>query len=447
MKAAVIGAGWAGLAAATALRELGAKVTVFEAGRTPGGRARRVVHPEFGDLLDNGQHILLGAYTQTLALMRRLGRNPNALLMRRPLRLASLDGSFRLSAARLPAPWHAALALLTARGPGWSERMAAMRMMAALRRDDWQVPAAWTVAQLLDQHAQPSRLTRQLWEPLCLAALNTPPAQASAMLFVRVLKDSLAGGLRDSDILLPCVDLSALWPDAAARMVTMRYGSTVRQLQPTDRWVDVNGERFDSAVLAVPPSVAARLLGNALRDNGSQGLLKALQAFDYMPIATLNLRLAQPWPLPEPMMMLREDAARGHAGQWLFDRSRLTGRTGGAELAVVVSAAAGLADDERDTIIASLVEQVRDQASRHPAGLPPMPAVELAELFIEKRATFSAVPHRARPLNHTPWRTLALAGDWTDTGYPGVLEGAVRSGLQAARVLQAGAAGGPTSHV
>ncbi|WP_144638390.1 hydroxysqualene dehydroxylase HpnE [Bordetella genomosp. 13] len=446
MKAAVIGAGWAGLAAASTLRDLGASVTVFEAGRTPGGRARRVVHPEFGDGLDNGQHILLGAYTQTLALMRRLGRNPNALLMRRPLRLASLDGAFRLSAARLPAPWHAALALLTARGLGFSDKLAALRLMTALRRDGWQVPADWTVGQLLAHHAQPAAMVRQVWEPLCLAALNTPPALASAALLVRVLKDSLAGGLRDSDILLPCVDLSALWPDAAARQVTMRYGNTVRQLDPSDRWVDVNGERFDAAVLAVPPLVAARLLGGALRETGSQALLKALQAFDYMPIATLNLRLARPWPLPEPMMMLREDAARGHAGQWLFDRSRLTGADQRAELAVVISAAAGLAEADRGAIIANLIEQVREQAARH-AGLPPMPAVELAELFIEKRATFSAVPQRARPLNHTPWRTLALAGDWTDTGYPGVLEGAVRSGLQAARVLQAGASGGPTSHV
>jgi len=442
MKAAVIGAGWAGLAAATALHEAGAKVTVFEAGRTPGGRARRVAHPGFDDHLDNGQHILLGAYTETLALMRRLGRNPDALLMRRPLRLASLDGAFRLSAPRLPAPWHAAFALLTARGLDWPARLAATRFIHGLRGAGWQAPAVWTVADLLAHHAQPRELVRLLWEPLCLAALNTPPAQASAALFARVLRDSLAGALRDSDILLPCVDLSALWPDAAARQVTMRYGHTVRQLQPGETGVDVYGERFDAAVLAVPPSAAARLLGGALRDSGSPGLLKALQAFDYMPIATLNIRLAQPWALPEPMMMLREDRARGHLGQWLFDRARLTGRTGQGELALVVSAAQGLAEADREAAVAALLAQVREQAARHPARLPPMPEVAQAELFIEKRATFAAVPQRVRPLNHTPWRTLALAGDWTDTGYPGVLEGAVRSGLQAARVLRAGFSAG-----
>ena len=436
-KVAVIGAGWAGLAACAALREADAQVTVFEAGRTPGGRARRVVHPEFGAQLDNGQHILLGAYDQTLDLMRRVGRNPAMLLMRRSLRLASLDGTFRLSAPALPAPWHALAALATARGLPWRERMDALRMMRGVKNTGWQPPRDWTVAQLLAHYRQPATLTRLVWEPLCLAALNTPPAEASAVLYVRILRDSLAGSRHASDLLLPCVDLSALWPDAVALRANMRYGDTVRQLVPSARGVDVNRERFDAAVLAVPPSVAARLLGTALREAGSPGLLKALQAFDYLPIGTLNLRLAAPWPLPEPMMLLRENAARGHVGQWVFDRSRLSGRGPGSELAVVTSAARGLAEADRAAAIAALTAQVAEQAARHPARLPPMPAVQAAELFIEKRATFAAVPGLVRPLNTTPWPTLALAGDWTDTGYPGVLEGAVRSGLQAARVLLA----------
>lgn len=440
MKVAVIGAGWAGLAASVALREADAKVTVFEAGRTPGGRARRVVHPEFGDDLDNGQHILLGAYGETLALMRRLGRNPDALLMRRPLRLASLDGGFRLSAPPLPAPLHAAAALLLARGLPWRSRLAAVRLMRYLRQMQWQAPRDWTVTQLLDHTRQPASIRQSVWVPLCLAALNTPPAQASALLYAHILRDSLTGHRRNSDLLLPCADLSALWPDVAARQATMRYGSTVRRLTPQASSVEVNGERFDAAVLAVSPQVAARLLEKALAGQGSAGLLRALQAFNYEPIATLNLRLAGPWPLPEPMMMLREEPARGFHGQWLFDRSRLTGRGERGELALVVSAARAVAAADREQAIAALTRQVAEQASRHPARLAPMPAVEIAELFVEKRATFAAVPGLARPLNSTPWRSLALAGDWTDTGYPGVLEGAVRSGLQAARVVLGGAA-------
>lgn len=435
MKAAVIGAGWAGLAASVALREAGAKVTVFEAGHTPGGRARRVFHDGFESPLDNGQHLLSGAYTHTLALMRRVGRNPDALLMRRSLRLASLDGRFRLSAPRLPAPLHMAVAILGARGLSCADRFATLRLMRGLRAMSWTPPRDWTVLQLLHYHAQSDTLIRQVWEPLCLAALNTPVASASAGLFARVLRDSLAGRREDSDLLLPCTDLSALWPDAAARQVTMRYGSTVRQLRPAEDGIDINQERFDAAVLAVPPAFAARLLDAPLRAAGATGLLDALRAFDYLPIATLNLRLAGPWRLPEPMMMLREEPARGHVGQWLFDRAQLAGDALAGELAVVASAATSLADRNRQQAIEALIDQVAEQAAAHPQRLPPMPEVAAAELFIEKRATFAAVPGLTRPLNSTPWPTLALAGDWTDTGYPGVLEGAVRSGLEAARVL------------
>lgn len=435
MKAAVIGAGWAGLAACAALRDAGAQVTVFEAGRTPGGRARRVAHPDFGGQLDNGQHILLGAYDQTLALMRRLGRNPDTLLMRRPLSLNSLDGEFRLAAPSLPAPFHAIGALLTARGLSWKSRVAAMRFMQGLKKMAWHPPRDWTVAQLLTHFQQPEQIIRRMWEPLCLAALNTPPDEASAVLYAHILQDSLTGHRHNSDLLLPCVDLSALWPDAVALRATMRYGATVRHLRPSAEGVDVNRERFDTAVLAVPPTVAARLLDDALVEANSPGLLNALRAFEYVPIATLNLRLASPWPLPAPMMLLREDRARGHWGQWVFDRSRLMGRGPGAELAIVTSVARELVDSDRETIIANLTAQVAEQAARHPSRLPPMPAIETSEFFIEKRATFAAVPGLNRPLNTTPWPTLALAGDWTDTSYPGVLEGAVRSGLKAAKVL------------
>ncbi|CAB3865780.1 Hydroxysqualene dehydroxylase [Achromobacter aegrifaciens] len=440
MKAAVIGAGWAGLAASVALREAGAKVTVFEAGHTPGGRARRVFHTDFDAPLDNGQHLLSGAYKHTLALMRRVGRNPDALLMRRPLQLASLDGRFRLAAPRLPAPLHMAAAIVRARGLAWKDRLATLRLMRGLKTMAWTPPREWTVLHLLHYHAQSDALIRQVWEPLCLAALNTPTATASAALFARVLRDSLTGSRENSDMLLPCTDLSALWPDAAARQVTMRYGSTVRQLRPSAEGIDINQERFDAAVLAVPPAFAARLLDAPLREAGATGLLDALKAFEYMPIATLNLRLQDPWRLPEPMMMLREESARDHYGQWLFDRAQLAGDTKAGELAVVTSAATGIAERNRRQVIEALIDQVAEQAARHPARLPAMPEVTAAELFIEKRATFAAVPGLTRPLNSTPWPTLALAGDWTDTGYPGVLEGAVRSGLQAARVLNPAAA-------
>ncbi|MDQ2140039.1 hydroxysqualene dehydroxylase HpnE [Alcaligenaceae bacterium B3P038] len=439
---AVIGAGWAGLAAATALRERGIAVTVFEAGRVPGGRARRVDR-NTGDAeasvaansetagwelpRDNGQHILLGAYTQTLDLMRRLGRDDRQLLLRVPLRLESLDGQFCLCAPRLPAPLHAAVALLTARGLRWHDRFEAVRLMTALKRAAWRTDPDATVADLLCAHDQSLHLTERLWSPLCLAALNTPVGDASAQLFAHVLRDSLTGVRAHSDLLLPRADLSALWPDAAALGSDVRYGTAVRQVAVHAAGVDIDGAAFDAAIVAVPPHAAARLL----RPFAEQSLISALDAFTYLPIATLTLRLAAALRLPAPMMMLIEHHEQGHVGQWIFDRAHLLGRDDLGELTIVVSAAQTMLDGERDGHIARLIAQVRAQL---PAGLT-LPPITSTELIIEKRATFAATPGLIRPANATPWKRLALAGDWTDTGYPAVLEGAVASGLAAANVI------------
>ncbi|OZI19498.1 amine oxidoreductase [Bordetella genomosp. 9] len=458
MRTAVVGAGWAGLAAATAMREAGCDVTVYESGHTPGGRARRVPHPPhdgaaaFDGPLDNGQHILLGAYADTLALMRRLGRDPDDLFLRLPLCLASLDGSFRLAAPRLPAPWHAAVALLRARGLSWSDRLASLRLMRALRAAGWRVPPGETVGGLMQRHGQPRGAVRLLWEPLCLAALNTPVAQACAQLYAHVLRDSLGGPRAATDLLLPRVDLSALWPDAAADRCRMRYGHSVRAVTPAAGGIDIDGERYDATVVAVPPHSAARLFaGGPARE-----LAVGLDALPHAPIATLNLKLHAPWRLPHPMMMLADAPARGHHGQWIFDRTALSGRArgelhggmpapggadipgdvhapGGADITIVVSAAMALAGQDRQAATEALVAQVREQAER--AGLPPMPAVAGSALLIDRRATFLANPGLRRPGQRTPWPRLALAGDWTDTGYPGVLEGAIRSGQAAAAVI------------
>lgn len=422
---AVVGAGWAGLAAGVALRERGARVTVFEAARTPGGRARRVqIDTDFAAPLDNGQHILLGAYDDTLGLMRALGCDPARLLRRLPLRLERLDGSFALRAPRLPAPLHAAAALLGARGLGWSERLAGARLVQALRRDAW-APRADTVAALLRAHRQPARLVQWLWRPLCLAALNTAPEEACARLFCAVLRDSLDARRDASDLLLPCADLSALWPDAAAARLDVRYGAPVRRLAPAAGSVAVGDEAYAGVVLAVPPEAAARLLADA---PDAAPLLDALRGYRHRPIATLTVRVAGRVHLPAPIVMLDDDAGAARHGQWLFDRSALLGLPGpDTELTVVASDAAALAALPREAACQALLQQLRAEL--------PLPPVRAQRLLIDKRATFAATPGLVRAANATPWPRLVLAGDWTDTGYPGVLEGAVRSGNAAARLL------------
>jgi len=201
---AVVGGGYAGFAAAVTLATAGRAVTVFESARTLGGRARRV--EAYSVTVDNGQHILLGAYAQTLALLRTVhgAGAEHELLDRRRLCLNE-PGVFRLSTPALPAPLHLAVALLFARGWSWADRHATIAFVQSLRREDFRCDPGLTVGALLD--GQPAAVIRALWEPLCLAALNTPVAVASATLFLNVLAASLGAQARDSDLLLPRVDL------------------------------------------------------------------------------------------------------------------------------------------------------------------------------------------------------------------------------------------------
>jgi squalene-associated FAD-dependent desaturase len=427
---AVVGAGWAGLAAAVRLKDLGATVTVFEAAPVAGGRARGVDDVNMGRI-DNGQHLMLGAYTESLKLIERLQPSPSLeqVLFRSPLHLESADGSFKLQASTLPAPLNTLWALLSAKGLGLSERLRALRMMLQCRMTGWRAQPNETVQSLLRRHRQSAILSQRLWSPLCLAALNTPVAQSCAQLFLNVLRDSLDGRQDASNLVIPSVDLSQLWPNAAAQTVTMRYRHLVRKIRATPTQVQIDQEQFDACVVAVPPYAAARILFDPSDDGDA--LNRILQAFEYRAIATLTLELESDWQLPQPMLMLDEDLSRGHVGQWVFKRA-----TQPRQLSVVVSDATDFLKQDRAPFVQAIASQIREQCAMHPHSINEMPAVKHQRLIVEKRATFDAVPGLVRPSNRSPWPRIVLAGDWTDTGYPAVLEGAVRSGLDAAAILE-----------
>ncbi|QJQ05382.1 FAD-dependent oxidoreductase [Undibacterium piscinae] len=274
-KIAVIGAGWAGCSAAATLAKHGHQVTLIEAARTLGGRARRVDLHDYA--LDNGQHILLGAYSATLALIKTLGINTSTALLRLPLQMcypASGSGSgMHFVAPKLPAPLHLLVALIKAKGLDREDKLSLARFSTTARWMGWQLHQDCSVSELLQRFDQTEKLCRLMWIPLCIAALNTPPETASAQVFLNVLRDSLGANRTASDMLIPRVDLSGLLPEAAASYIS-NWQATVREqgivgLTCSSAQNDPRAYRRSSvdykAVCQLPSSAANRFRRSATR--------------------------------------------------------------------------------------------------------------------------------------------------------------------------------------
>jgi hydroxysqualene dehydroxylase len=414
VRLAVVGAGWAGLACAVEAVRQGHAVTLFEAAPNAGGRARRV-DDMHGMALDNGQHILIGAYAATLQLMRDVGVDPERALLRLPLSLRFADGG-GLQLPRLPAPLDLLVGIFQARGWTWRDKSALLRSAIGWRLKGFRCDASTTVAELCA--GLTPRVMQELIEPLCVSALNTPVAQSSGQVFLRVLNDALFSGSGGADLLLPRADLGALLPDAAlawlrAHAASLRIGQRVRTIAPEAKAWRVDGEAFDRVVLACAPWDAARLV----RASGlsAEAWCACTEALRFEAIATIYLRGATP--LAEPMLALRSDPATAPA-QFVFDKDRLCGLPG--VLAMVVSAN----ETPRELLETQALAQAAAQLGQ--ADL------RVVQTVVEKRATFACTPGLARP-PATIAPGLLACGDYVAGPYPATLEGAVLSGLAAAR--------------
>ena len=425
-RVAVIGAGWAGLSAAVELATEGALVTVFESAPEIGGRARSLnwtARSASGGLrdveIDNGQHLLVGAYRETLALLERLGGDESSLFRRVPFTLTS-DRGLNFNASGAKAPWHLAQGLLQARDLAWADRLSIARLGMTLKLRRWKTRPGLTVAQLLSESHQTAAVQRRVWNPLCLAALNTPPNVACAASFAAVLRDTLGSDdPRASDMLIPKVPLGAILPKLAERYLERTSGiirrrHLVRSVKPGP---SVDDQPFDGVVVALTARHARRLLGATVPELPSES------------IQTLWLLLAPGIFEPQSFMLLEDGP-----GEWLFTRTEANGAT---LVSVVISAAARSPD--RAGLIEACLSQLEQVLSRQGRSARlDQGRVWGVKLIHESAATFSCRPGLNRPDVDAlvkEWPLTMIAGDWTASEYPATLESAVRSGLKAAREL------------
>jgi hydroxysqualene dehydroxylase len=407
----VIGGGFAGLAAATALAD-----------------------PATGDRIDNGQHVLAGCYDETLRFLRRIGSDAG---LRRPSTLSVAmideDGSrLELRLPPLPSPLHLVAGVLAWRELSWSERLSVLRIgpvLQRLSRGSEHLPTGETVRQWLARHHQPARVCKLLWEPLALATLNQSIDQAAAAPFLTVIGRMLASDADAATILLPAVLLDELYAEPsraylAARSGVCKTGRPARVTLGNDgiHTVHVRGEAFSAptVISAVPWFALADLLVDpppSLNDT-----ITNAQRLASSPIVTVNVWLDRP--------VLADDfiGLPGRAFQWVFDKARIVG--GDLSHLSLVSSGA-------ETVLALDSDAVRQLAlSELEQALPAMrsAAVRRASVVRERRATFSlASDMPPRPATVTPIKGLLLAGDWIDTGLPATIESAVASGHAAAR--------------
>ncbi len=427
------------MAAAVAATQAGHHATVFEAARTVGGRAR-ALNGALPDgtpvVLDNGQHILIGAYSDTLRLMHAVGVQPEAALLRLPLRLQFPDGA-GLALPRWPGPLDALAGMLSVRGWRWADKWSLLRAASGWQRAGFACPPTVSVADLC-AGLTPTVL-QTLIDPLCVSALNTPADRASGQVFLTVLRDSLFGGSGSSNLLLPRVDLAALFPQAAQQWLQAQGGSVqlgrrVDALQfagsgARSAW-RIHGAVFDAVLWATSSSFAAQALvesalvapepiADAMRQWAAITHALRFEAITTVYAHAPGVRLTQ------PMLALRSEAPHAPA-QFVFDRGQLGGPAG--LLAFVVSASSG----ERDALQAQVLAQARSQL----AGALQGRSLQVVQSVVEKRATFACTPALVRPPQAIA-PGLWACGDYVDGPYPATLEGAVRSGMAAAQALDA----------
>jgi squalene-associated FAD-dependent desaturase len=442
----IAGAGWAGLAAAVELSRYDIPVTVLESAKQIGGRARRIPfkHSDTGNEsstnkinatgdslgVDNGQHLLIGSYNSTLSLLRTLGVEEQSVFKRINLSLTVKGGlktTVKLQTPNLPAPLHLAWGLVTAGGLSLGERINALTFYRRLAKQDFTLAEDETCASLFQRHRQSDKVIKTLWEPLCLWSLNTPKEQASSEVFLRMLRETFAHTHRDSNLLLTLQNLSMVFPDPAMDFIerqggSIKLGQRVKEFHVNHEEVigltlDDRSLKARHVILATPCHVTAKL---CQANPVTASLGDSLAQLQSNPICTVYLQYPGHISFKQDMLGMVDTLS-----QWVFDR-KIYGQAG--LMAVVISGPG----KHMALSNAQLIQTVTSELAQY---FPHWPQPKQSMVVREKRATFHCAVNinKIRPPNTTPVQGLWIAGDYTNTGLPATLEGAVRSGIRAAR--------------
>jgi len=444
----ILGGGFAGLAAAVDLAEAGRRVLLLERRSFLGGRAYSFTDKITGDTVDNGQHLMMGCYHRTLRFLEKIGSldklkfqgDPRVDFLHEEANGSVIHASFKCPP--LPAPLHLLGGLARLKTIGWGDRLRALGVGLAVRalngnRDRL---AEITVRQWLDSLGQSERIQRRFWNPMALATLNEAPEIASADMFARVIELGFMRTKRDSAMVISRVGLSDLYTQQAKTFIEARGGEVRLNAEVAEIGFEDNraagvtlrsGERIEAdVVISAVPYFALR---RALTAEVAGSHFPHLDGFKSAPIVSINL-----W-YDEPVTDLEFAGLLDSPIEWVFNKNAIS-RSGAPEraggrrqhLALVISGAHDAATKTKEELVAMADGQAKRffPAAR---GQSPFHAFVVREHDATLSHTVGTA--RLRPSNRTQFDNLLIAGDWTSTGLPATIEGAVQSGQDCARIV------------